>query len=145
MPLMTNTDANTTTSGVSDTKAGSAPVAWFEIGTDDPAGARSFYGDLFGWTFTTEGPYSVITTGPGHPLQGGIQDTTAPLPPATPRTYAVACVQVDDVAATCTRAEELGGKVVVPATTVPTGLIYAHVTDPKGNHIGLFSPPPSPA
>jgi uncharacterized protein len=142
---MSNTDANTTASAVSDAKAGGAPVAWFEIGTDDPAGARSFYGDLFGWTFTIEGPYSVITTGADHAIQGGIQDTTAPLPPETPSTYAVPYVRVEDVAATCTRVDELGGKVMVPATNDPTGLVYALVTDVKGNRIGLFSPPQSPA
>jgi len=130
---MSNPNTNTTPA--------SAPVGWFEIGTDDPDGARAFYGELFGWTFAVEGPYSIITTGADHPLQGGVQDTTAPLPAGTPRSYAIPIVQVGDVAATCERLEELGGKVTVPATTVPTGLVYAHVTDPAGNHFGLFSPP----
>jgi predicted enzyme related to lactoylglutathione lyase len=119
-----------------------APVTWFEIGTDDTAGARAFYGELFGWSFAVEGPYSVITTGPDHRLQGGVQDTSAPLPEGTPRSYAVPCVEVDDVAATCDRVEELGGKVIVPATAIPTGLAYAHVADPAGIHIGIYSPPP---
>ena len=114
-----------------------APVAWFEIGTDDAAGARTFYGGLFGWSFAVEGPYSVITTGDGHPLQGGIQDTASPLP----GTYAVPCVQVASVADTCARTEELGGKVLVPATPLPTGLTYGMVTDPAGNRIGVFTPP----
>jgi predicted enzyme related to lactoylglutathione lyase len=118
-----------------------APVAWFEIGTEDPEAARSFYGELFGWTFNVNGPYSEIGYGPGRPPQGGIQDTSAPLPDGTPRTYAVPYVQVVDVTATCAEIEERGGKVMVPATTVPTGLVYAHVTDPFGNHFGLFSPP----
>jgi predicted enzyme related to lactoylglutathione lyase len=118
-----------------------APVTWFEIGTDDPEAARSFYGQLFGWTFAVQGPYSEITTGPDHPLHGGIQDTAAPLPDGTPRSYAVPYVQVTDVAAVCSDVERLGGKVMVPATEIPTGLVYAHVTDPLGTHIGLFSPP----
>ena len=32
------------------------PVTWFEIGTDEPAGARAFYGELFGWDFAGPGP-----------------------------------------------------------------------------------------
>jgi predicted enzyme related to lactoylglutathione lyase len=123
--------------------ASGAPVTWFEIGTDDPDAARSFYGELFGWTFAVEGPYSVITTGPGHQLQGGIQDTGAALADGTPRSYAVPCVQVADVAATCAGVEQLGGKVLVAATEAPTGLVYAHVTDPAGNHIGVWTPPAS--
>jgi uncharacterized protein len=123
----------------------SAPVGWFEIGTDDPVRAREFYADMFGWSYSEsdQGPYTFVTTGPDHPLPGGIQDTSIALPEGTPRSYAVFYVLVPDVAATCGRVEELGGKVLVPATTIPSGLVYAHVTDPAGNHFGLFCPPGS--
>jgi predicted enzyme related to lactoylglutathione lyase len=50
-------------------------------------------------------------------------------------------VEVDDVAATCDRVVKLGGKVMVPATAIPSGLVYAHVADPTGTHIGVYSPP----
>lgn len=123
----------------------SNPVGWFEIATDDPEGARRFYGEAFGWTFDVQGPYSIITTGPGEPLQGGIQDTGVPLPNGTPSSYATPCVRVADVAAACAKVEELGGKVMVPAVEIPTGLVYAHITDPAGNHISVFTPPPVPA
>lgn len=118
------------------------PVGWFEIGTGDPDGARRFYGEAFGWRFDVQGPYSIITTGDGHTLQGGIQDTGDDLPEGTPLRYAVPCVRVPDTAAACARVEELGGKVLVPATDTPMGLVYAHVADPEGNHLGLFTPPP---
>jgi predicted enzyme related to lactoylglutathione lyase len=121
----------------------SNPIGWFEIGTDDPDTAVAFYGDVFGWSFMQDGPYTVITTGKDHPLQGGIQDTKAPLPAGTPSSYAIPYVQVEDVAAMCASVESHGGKVMVPATDFPTGLIYAHVTDPAGNHFGLFCPPPA--
>ena len=117
------------------------PIGWFEIGTDDPETAAAFYGDVFGWTFMPQGPYRVVTTGPDHPLQGGIQDTGVPLPEGTPGSYAIFYVQVPDVAASCARIEEHGGKVTVPTTTLPTGLVYAHVSDPAGNHLGVFTPP----
>jgi predicted enzyme related to lactoylglutathione lyase len=130
--------ADTTTTGTTPDAPAGSPIGWFEVGTDDPAGARDFYGGLFGWSFTAEGPYSIVTTGPGHPLQGGIQDTRADLPAGTPGTYAVFCVQVDDVAAACRRAEELGGKVTVGATQGPAGPEYALVADPAGNQVGIF-------
>lgn len=129
-----------TTSTASTTSAGN-PVGWFEVGTDDPGTARAFYGRLFGWAFEEQGPYSIITTGPGHALQGGIQDTTAPLPSGQPRTYAIPCVEVGDVEATVRRAEDLGGKAQVPTTTPPSGPVYAMVADPAGNLIGVFSWP----
>jgi uncharacterized protein len=123
----------------------SNPVGWFEIGTDDPDTAQAFYGDVFGWTFIEQDGYRIITTGKDDPLQGGIQDTTAPgLSEGTPRTYAVPCIQVEDVAAAAADIEAHGGKVTVPATAMPTGLVYARFTDPAGNQMALFSPPPQP-
>jgi predicted enzyme related to lactoylglutathione lyase len=117
------------------------PIGWFEIGTPDAPGARAFYGTVFGWTFGEDGPYSLITTGAGHALQGGIQDTSTELPPGQPTTYAVPCVQVADVAATCEKVTAAGGTVVLAATKIPTGLVYGMVADPAGNRVGVFSPP----
>ena len=117
------------------------PVTWFEIGTDEPAAARAFYGELFGWSFAEDGPYTMITTTSDAPgPTGGIQNTARAVPDGTPRTYAVPYVQVADVAATCAAVERLGGKVLVGATDVPGGPTYAHVADPAGNHIGLWTP-----
>ena len=143
---MTDTTTDTSTNPAPASASAPSPfgsVGWFEIGTDDPGTARRFYGEVFGWTFEVNGPYSVITTGDGHALQGGIQDTTADLPPSTPGTYAVPCVVVADVAATCAAVESGGGKVVVAATDTPMGLVYGMVTDPAGNRLGLFTPPTS--
>jgi predicted enzyme related to lactoylglutathione lyase len=49
-------------------------------------------------------------------------------------------VLVADVAAAATKAEEQGGKILVPPTTTPDGLRYAELTDPAGNHFGVFTP-----
>ncbi|MBO0840859.1 MAG: VOC family protein, partial [Sciscionella sp.] len=62
-----------------------------------------------------------------------------PLPDGTPG-HAIFYVQVDDVAATSKRVEELGGKVVLPATKTPDGLEFSHVTDAEGNRFGLWNP-----
>lgn len=127
---------------MSDTTTTGNPVGWFEIGSTDPEAARRFYAGAFGWRFDDQQGYSIITTGDGHVLQGGIQDTTASeLPEGTPVTYAIPCVLVPDTAAACDRVERLGGKVLVGATPTPMGLVYAHVADPEGNHLGLFTPP----
>lgn len=85
-------------------------VTWFEIGTDDVATARDFYGAVFGWTFET-GPgassYSMISTPGGEgALQGGLADTGGRAP-----NYAVFYIQVDDVPATLAAAEARSAKV----------------------------------
>ena len=41
-------------------------IAWFEVGTDDPAAAERFYGDVLGWTVANDGQnptYQIFTTG----------------------------------------------------------------------------------
>ena len=40
----------------------------------------------------------------------------------------------------CGRAEAAGGKVLVPPTTSEDGLVFANITDPEGNHFGIFQP-----
>ena len=56
----------------------------FEIHASDPARARKFYGDLFGWTFREFGggpiEYWLITTGPeGTPgINGGMLKRPGP-------------------------------------------------------------------
>lgn len=115
------------------------PVGWFEIAASDTAKAESFYGELFGWTFE-DGPtgpaYRIAGAGDGP--AGGI--TTAPA--GLPATYAVFSIVVPDVAATCEQVMAKGGTVLLgPETMEETGLVFANLTDPDGNHFGVFCPP----
>jgi uncharacterized protein len=117
-------------------------IAWFEIGTDDPATAGQFYRDLLGWTLagddasSPDGAYQVFSTGDGDGLSGGLFATQGQVP-----SYAVFAVIVEDVAATCRRAEEAGGKILRGAQVTPDGLTFAHLLDPAGNHFEVFTPP----
>ncbi|WBB67132.1 VOC family protein [Micromonospora sp. WMMD812] len=114
-------------------------VTWFEIGTERPDEAQRFYGDLFGWTFSEEGAgeaYRTTEGGAGAGIGGAIRGTGGTGP-----NYAIFYVQVADVAETCRRAEAAGGKVLVPAKTNDNGLSFAHLLDPAGNHVGVFTPP----
>lgn len=114
-------------------------VTWFQIGTDDPATARDFYGSLFGWTFRSDPDgegYSLITTPAGDGIPGGLADTGGRGP-----NHAVFFVQVTDVAATVAAAQARSGKVLVPIRTLPDGLVFAHLADPSGNHFAVWTPP----
>jgi hypothetical protein len=116
-------------------------VDWFEIATDKPEEARSFYGELFGWTFGADKdsgrPYREITaSGAGRP-SGGLFDSGGRFP-----NYAIFYVVVQDVAATLAKAESLGAKTLVPPTTTDHGLVFAQLQDSSGSHFGIFTPPP---
>ncbi|MEU4427379.1 VOC family protein [Actinoplanes sp. NPDC024001] len=125
----------------SATMAGS--IGWFEIGSAHPDQAQEFYGRLFGWRFaagTSAGfDYRDISTGAGHPVSGGLLNTGGQVPG-----YAIFVILVDDVAATCERVVELGGRVDLGPLTTETGLAAAYLSDPDGNRFGVFTPPPAP-
>jgi predicted enzyme related to lactoylglutathione lyase len=119
-------------------------IGWFEIGTDDPAAAARFYGDVFGWTVaqdntrSTDPAYQVLTTGDAAGLHGGLFATRGELP-----NYAVFSVLVADVDATCRQTVAAGGRVWRAPRVNPVGVTFAHLLDPAGNHFSVFAPPTS--
>jgi predicted enzyme related to lactoylglutathione lyase len=123
--------------------AGYNGVAWFEIGTSDPAGAEKFYGDVFGWTAARgDGDldgYQMVTAGDGPGLHaGGLFDTGGG--PG----YAVFGVLVEDVAETCGRVKAAGGRVQGEPQVTPAGITFAHLVDPAGNRFEVFTMPSGP-
>jgi predicted enzyme related to lactoylglutathione lyase len=116
-----------------------------EIGTDDPATAERFYGEVFGWTVSrddmtsTDLAYRMLTTGDADGLHGGLFATEEPMPG-----YAIFTILVTDVEDTCRRVEEAGGTVQRPPEVTPAGVTFAHLLDPAGNHFAVFKPPFTP-
>jgi predicted enzyme related to lactoylglutathione lyase len=118
-------------------------LAWFEVATDDPDTATSFYADLFGWTFSpfadpeTAGIDYRVATLPGSDVPfGGVLATGGAMPG-----HAVFYIAVTDVAATCEATEQLGGKVVNKQLAPPAGPPFAYLRDPVGSLFGVFTPP----
>jgi uncharacterized protein len=110
-------------------------VGRFEVtGRDGPA-LQGFYSRLFGWTVTDAGGgsgYGLVEAGEKG-IAGGIgasQDGG----PGQVTFY----VEVDDPPAYLARAEELGGKTIVPPSEIPDfGLTFAFFADPEGHVVGL--------
>ncbi|MEW2356792.1 VOC family protein [Spirillospora sp. NPDC029432] len=118
-------------------------VSWFQIGTDDSEGARSFYGGLFGWKFTLDPDgdgYDLVSYPGAEAPSGGIAHGAGP-----EENHATFLVVVRDVPAACEQAAKLGGKVALEPSTSPSGLVFAYLDDPSGNRFGVFTPPPVPA
>jgi uncharacterized protein len=110
----------------------SQSIAFFEVMGQDAKKLQSFYGGLFGWSFSkVEGmDYSFINTPEGQ-VMGGIGQ--APQGPGWGTTF---YVPVDDIAAAVAHAVEAGGTVLMPPTEVPETTI-AVVADPEGHPIGI--------
>ena len=111
----------------------SHPIVHAEIRSSDPDATRSFFSELFGWTYPTEGAfpgYTFVDTG----VPGALYTAISPLQDGGDLvTFFVA---VDDIDAAVNRARELGGRVVQEPQHVP-GVSFALIADPQGHVVGL--------
>lgn len=109
------------------------PVMWFEVLGTDGDQLRRFYGSLFDWSFDINNPvkYGLVSTGTHGGIPGGI-GTVYP----GARSWVTFYVETPDVDAALARAQELGGKIVVPRTVKPD-VTMGVFEDPEGHVIGL--------
>lgn len=121
-------------------------MAWFEIGTTDAEASEAFYGELFGWRFDLDAEaddgvpahgriVAPDASGSGRPAPVGDVDVLAN---GGGGTSAIG-IFTDDVAAGVAKAQSLGATVVDPPTPTAHGGVTAHVRDPLGNLLSLFS------
>ena len=121
----------------------SARVVHFEIPFDDGDRARSFYGDVFGWSIQTmpELEYTIVSTGPaddqGMPSEpgyigGGMMQRQEQI--GTP----VITLAVDDIDKTMATVEEHGGAKVLDKMAVAEMGFAAYFRDSEGNLMGLW-------
>jgi predicted enzyme related to lactoylglutathione lyase len=111
---------------------------WHDLMTTDKAGAVRFYTQLFGWKthdvdMGPAGAYTMIRVGERD--IGGIVALDAKL--GIP-SHIIGYCSVPDVDVATRRAEQLGGKVGVPATNIPEVGRFAIIEDPQGGHIAPF-------
>ena len=105
----------------------------------DVESAKKFYTQLFGWE-TEDMPtenMSYTITKIGDAGVGGIM----PLPPESegvPPHWGV-YITVDDVDATASKAEELGGRIHVPPTDIPNVGRFCVIQDPQGSMISAIT------
>lgn len=110
-----------------------APVVRFEIMGGNGSQLEEFYRELFSWKIDSNNAmkYGMVDTGsPG--INGGVgasQDGGHRV-----SVY----IQVENLDATLTKAETLGGKIILPPSHVPSGPTLAMFTDPAGNVTGLL-------
>lgn len=119
-------------------------VAWNELNTRDPEAARSFYGDVFGWTFEEEefenaGTYTTIRM--GEDTVGGLLDITERVPEEVPNHWLV-YFAVDDADATLATAKDRGGTVAFGPMDIPRVGRIAVVQDPFGAAFAVIRPDP---
>ena len=114
-------------------------ISWNELLTGDVEAAKSFYGQLFGWTYE-DAPMDDMT----YTLVKADGEEAAgimPMPPEAgqmPPAWGM-YVTVDDVDAMGARVEALGGKVLVPAQDIPKVGRFMVIQDPQGATLALIT------
>ena len=107
-------------------------ICHVEWGTPDPDSLQKFLNRLFGWDFQAFAPNYLIYMPADGGVSVGINKSDQLQAGGSPN----ASIRVLDLDAMLAKAEELGGKVVVPKTTMGNGA-FAFITAPDGNLIGL--------
>jgi predicted enzyme related to lactoylglutathione lyase len=112
---------------------------WNELATKDAGAAAQFYTELLGWSANEQqmGPTKYTTFKAGDKEVGGMLQMTeewGDMPP-----HWMAYIAVDDVDASAKKVEELGGKVCVPPTDIPSVGRFCVVNDPTGSAISLIT------
>jgi hypothetical protein len=116
---------------------------WVELATTDSAGAKRFYTELFGWTFTDSpiGPDMVYTMlkqdgkDVGALYQMGSEMTSQGIPPNW-----LSYVSITSADETATKAKALGGTLLKEPFDVLTVGRMAVVQDPTGAVFALWQP-----
>lgn len=112
---------------------------WHDLMTTDPARAREFYSEVFGWTWN-----EVDMGGSKYPMihaagedHGGVNKLGAA---AGQPSHWICYVTVDDVDAAAGKAEELGGRVAEKPTDIPGIGRFAVVVSPTGAALAAYKP-----
>ena len=107
------------------------PVVHFEVVGSDGAKLQEFYGELFGWKINADNPmnYGIVDNG-GEGINGGVGES----PEGPHLTWYVQVESIDDY---LRKAEEMGGKTIMPRTEMEM-VTFAMVSDPEGNTVGLI-------
>lgn len=114
--------------------------SWFELTTSDPKAARGFYGKLLDWQFQDmdmgpAGTYTVVNVaGKGIGGVTGTPPNAKGMPPAWG-----GYVTVTDVDKVVAKVPDLGGKVLMPPTDIPTVGRFATIRDPQGATLSLIT------
>jgi predicted enzyme related to lactoylglutathione lyase len=108
----------------------SGEPSYFEVGVPDAARAKAFFGELFGWSFTTTTGDNAWIETPG--VRGGLHDEDEDR-------NVVVYFRVDDIEAAVRRVRELGGETDDPGHA-GTGGRFVSCRDDQGLAFGLHQP-----
>lgn len=123
-------------------------VVHFEVHVDDMERAKTFYGEVFGWTFEDWSeyagmPYFGAVTGDADAMgiNGALVQRRGPAPQSGQPVNGFACTMgVADYDAVEAKILSLGGKVALPKYALPGMAWQGYYLDTENNVIGIHQP-----
>lgn len=115
---------------------------WIDVGSNKADVSRTFYRELFGWTFEDQGEdmahYEMVSHG-GNAIAGFMDVAGMSLPDGSPipDEWDV-FLAVDDMDARIALAQDHGATVISSSMTMPNIGAFAMIMDPTGAVIGLW-------
>jgi uncharacterized protein len=111
-------------------------IVHVEFSANDREAAGKYYADLFGWKVQQMPEMNYATFDPEEGPGGGFN----PVSDTNPAGNVLVYVGTDDIDGTLARAEQLGGKILVPKMEIPETGWFGIFSDPTGNQVGLYTP-----
>ncbi|MEY8734772.1 VOC family protein [Peribacillus frigoritolerans] len=123
-------------------------IVHFEIHVNDMERAKTFYGEVFGWSFQDWSdyagmPYFGAVTGNEneHGIDGALMQRQSAPPEAHQALNAFACtIGVENYDLTEAKIIENGGKLAMPKFALPGMAWQGYFIDPEGNTFGIHQP-----
>ncbi|GKV57195.1 glyoxalase [Sporosarcina sp. NCCP-2222] len=123
----------------------------FEIHVDDMERAKTFYENVFGWTFEDWSDYAgmpyfgAVTGNENEPgINGALMQRKGPAPSANQPLNGFACTMgVADYDVTEAKILQNGGTVAMPKYALPQMAWQGYYTDTEGNLFGIHQPDPN--
>ena len=109
-------------------------INYVEYPSKDLEATKTFFENVFGWSFTDYGPEYTAFADQG--LDGGF--FKADMAASTERGSALIVFYSEDLEATQARIEEAGGTIIKPIFSFPGGRRF-HFTEPSGNEFAVWS------
>jgi uncharacterized protein len=105
-------------------------IAYLELPAQDIAASKTFYANLFGWSFEDWGPTYAAFSESG--TEGGLNAD-----PAERTAAPLAVIESTDLEATGQAILASGGKITLPIFSFPGGRRF-HFSDPAGNELAIM-------
>jgi predicted enzyme related to lactoylglutathione lyase len=118
-------------------------IWWTDLNTTNEDASKQFYGELLNWTFqetpSSAGNTYTVAIRDGQQV-AGMMEQTQEMRSADMPSFWLTYINVEDAAATCARAKELGGTVMREPFAAGEAGTMAIIVDPTGAAFAVWQP-----